>query len=85
MLAAAQIGVRDRVRMARPNQRVTASCPRIRRVFPRFGVKSADLFPTLVGVRHKATSPALPCPVRAIAPDATHRPRGNQPSNQQER
>lgn len=85
MLAAAQIGVRDRVRIARPDQRVTASCPRIRRVFPRFGVKSAGLFPTLVGVRHKDTSPALPCPVRAIAPDAAHRPRGNQPSIQRKR
>ena len=85
MLAAAQIGVRDRVRIACPNQRVTASCLRIRRVFPRFGVKSAGLFPTLVGVRHKDISPALPCLVRAIAQDATHSPRGYQPTSQQER
>jgi hypothetical protein len=85
MLAAAQIGVRDRVCIKRPRRRVAANCLRIRRVFPTFGVKSVGLFPTLVRVRHKDTSPAMHCLVRAIAQDATHSPRGYQPTNQQER
>ncbi len=85
MLAAAPIGVRGRVCNVPPSERVTAHLPRIRLESPTYGVKSADLFPTFDGVRHKDTSPALPCLVRAIAQDAAHRPRGFQSDNQRKR